>query len=325
MHLYKPIFSKNKLKIIKNISDFKTSVKTTVTIGTFDGVHVGHQSILKNLIKTSKESNTKSVLFTFFPHPRVVIQKKSNIKLINTLEEKIELLKKTGLDYLIIHPFDKEFSKLTSLEFVKNILIDKLNVQNLVIGYDHHFGKNREGNFDQLLTYSKKYNFNIQEISAQDIGNTTVSSTKIRKAIEKGEIRKASNYLGYEFMLTGKIVEGEKLGTKLGFPTANIYIEDPYKIIPKTGVYLVKSELNTITYFGMMNIGYRPTIDGKNQTIEVHFFDLDENLYHKNISIKILQFLRDEKKFESLEQLKSQLKLDKSNSLKIVKNLSSIS
>jgi len=303
------------LEIFSSIKKFKSNSKTFVTIGTFDGVHLGHQKVLKKLITNAKKNDAKTLLLTFFPHPRMVLQKDVNIKLINTIDERIALLQKTGLDYLIIQPFDEEFSKLTALKFVRNILVNKLNVVKLFIGYDHHFGKNREGNFEQLKEYSYTYGFKLQKISQKDVNSITISSTKIRKAIENGNIEKVNNYLGYNFMLTGNVVEGKSIGKKMNFPTANLNVEEPYKLLPKTGVYIVKSVINNNTYFGMMNIGFRPTVSGTNQTIETHFFNLNEDLYGKTIQIEVLKFLRKEQKFDSLEALKNQLKLDKKNAL----------
>ena len=307
------------MKITHSISKFYPHKKSILTIGTFDGVHLGHQKILKHLIKTSRDEDKQSVLLTFFPHPRMVLQKNSNIKLINTIEEKSQLLKKIDLDELVIHPFDKAFSRLTALEFVREVLVKKFNISKLIIGYDHHFGKNREGNFEQLQEYGNMFGFEVEEISAKSLNDIAISSTKIRVALSEGNIQKANNYLGYNFSLSGKVVSGNNLGTKLGFPTANISIEESYKLIPKTGVYLVKSEINDSHIFGMMNIGNRPTIDGKHQTIEVNFFNLDKDLYDTTIKVELLKFLRDEQKFESIDALKNQLKKDKQLAQSIIK------
>ena len=307
------------MKITHSISKFYPHKKSILTIGTFDGVHLGHQKILKHLIKTSRDEGKQSVLLTFFPHPRMVLQKNSNIKLINTIEEKSQLLKKINLDELVIHPFDKAFSRLTALEFVREVLVKKFNISKLIIGYDHHFGKNREGNFEQLQEYGNMFSFEVEEISAKSLNDIAISSTKIRVALSEGNIQKANNYLGYNFSLSGKVVSGNNLGTKLGFPTANISIEESYKLIPKTGVYLVKSEINNTLFFGMMNIGNRPTIDGKHQTIEVNFFNLDKDLYDTTINVELLKFLRDEQKFESIDALKNQLKKDKQLAQSIIK------
>ena len=308
------------LKIYNDLSEYNSTNKTFVTIGTFDGVHVGHQKVIKKLIKNASKKNATSLLLTFFPHPRMVLQKDIDIKLINTIDERIQLLKKIGLEEVVIQPFTKEFSRLTALNFVRDILVNTLNISKLIIGYDHHFGKNREGNFEQLEEYGRIYDFNVNEISQKDIDNIAVSSTKIRIAIEKGDIEKANNFLGYNFLLTGEVVKGNNLGEKIGFPTANLSVKETYKLLPKTGAYLVKSELNNETVFGMMNIGYRPTVSGKNQTIEIHFFDFKDDLYGRNIQIEVLSFLRDEQKFESIEALQQQLGIDQEKSLKLIKD-----
>lgn len=313
------------MKITEGFSNHTSTQKTVVTIGTFDGVHIGHQKILTQLVDFSKKHHKKSLLLTFFPHPRMVLQKNSDLKLINTIDEKIELLEKIGLDELLIQPFNQEFSRLSAFEFVRDILVNKLNVSKLFIGYDHRFGKNREGNFEQLQEYGEMFEFEVEEISAQSLNDINISSTKIRKALGKGKISKANSYLGYDFMLTGEIVAGENLGTKIGFPTANIAIKETYKLIPKNGVYVVKSTIEGNLFFGMMNIGNRPTVEGKHQTIEVHFFDFDNNLYGKKIRVELLKFLRNEQKFDSIDDLKKQLIKDKANSLNFIKNLTSIS
>lgn len=306
------------MKIYTDLADYTSKNKTFVTIGTFDGVHIGHQKVLSNLVMNAKKSIASSVLLTFFPHPRMVLQKDSNIKLINTIEERIELLKKTGLDALVIHEFTEDFAEKTALNFVKNVLVDHLKISNLIIGYDHRFGKNREGNFDQLSEYGKIFGFEVTKISQQEIDNITISSTKIRKAIELGNIEEANRNLGYCFMLTGEVVKGKNLGEKIGFPTANLAIKETYKLLPKTGSYIVKSELENETVYGMMNIGYNPTVKGKTQTIEIHFFNFDKDLYGKIIQIDVLKFLRDEQKFNSVEDLKNQLLIDKQKSLEII-------
>ncbi len=308
------------MKVIQSISQFSSKEKTFVTIGTFDGVHFGHQKILKKLVADAQKAKKKSVVLTFFPHPRMVLQKQASIALINTIEERAKLLEKIGLDYLIIHPFSKEFSRLTALEFVRETLVNQLNTSKLIIGYDHHFGKNREGNIEQLTEYSELYDFTVEEISAQDIDDVSVSSTKIRKALATGALKTANHYLGYHFSLSGTVVNGKQLGGKIGFPTANINVKEAYKIIPKTGVYIVKSTLNAKEVYGMMNIGNRPTIDGKNQTIEVHFFDFNGNLYQQNITVEFLYFLRNEKKFDSIDALILQLKKDEVISRTYIQN-----
>ena len=313
------------MKTFQDISSFKTKEKTFVTIGTFDGVHFGHKEIINRLVDDAKKAGKKSVLLTFFPHPRMVLQKEASIELINTIQERALLLENTGLDYLIIHPFSKEFSRLTALDFVRDILVNQLNISKLIIGYDHHFGKNREGNIEQLTEYSHTFGFSVEEIPAQDVNDVSVSSTKIRRALASGDLNTANDYLGYHFMISGKVVNGKKLGGKIGFPTANIDVLETYKLIPKAGVYVVKSEINNTSVFGMMNIGNRPTVSGKHQTIEVHFFDFNKDLYHKELVVELLYFLRDEHKFDSLKSLTLQLEKDEKIARNYIENSSSIS
>ena len=309
------------MKIFNDLSTYISNKNSFVTIGTFDGVHVGHQKVIRNLVESATSKNATSVLLTFFPHPRMVLQKNETIKLINTIDERIKLLEKIGLEILIIQQFTKEFSNQSALDFVKTILVDTLKISKLIIGYDHQLGKNRDGNFKQLEAYGETLNFKVQEISQKEINNSTVSSTKIRKAIESGNIEKANNYLGYHFMLTGEVVKGKNLGKKIGFPTANLYIKESYKLLPKTGAYVVKAEIENKTVFGMMNIGFRPTVNGINQTIEIHFFNFNKDLYGEIIQVDVLSYLRDEQKFKSVELLKNQLQKDKEKSLEIISGL----
>jgi riboflavin kinase/FMN adenylyltransferase len=301
------------LKIFKNLSDFHSNKKTFVTLGTFDGVHAGHQKVLKKLIKSARKSNAESVLLTFFPHPRMVLQKDVDIKLINTIDERITLLEQSGLDVLIIQKFSKKFAKKSALDFVRHILVNTLQIDKLFIGYDHHFGKNRVGNLEQLSEYSHTYNFKVKEISKKDISDIAISSTKIRKAIESGDMENANTFLGYYFMLTGTVVSGNNLGEKIGFPTANIHIPESYKLIPKPGAYIVRSKIEKDFVYGMMNIGNRPTVGGTEQTIEIHFFDFDHSLYGNKITIEVLKYLREEYRFDSINALKNQLAEDRIN------------
>lgn len=300
-------------------NSFKT--KTVVTIGTFDGVHIGHQKIVKRLIETAKNNDLESVILTFFPHPRMVLQKDANIKLLNTLKEKQTILEKLGLDHFIVEKFTLEFSRLTAEEFVKNLLVEQLNTQKVIIGYDHHFGRNRSANIDDLRNFGKDYHFDVEEISAQDINDVSVSSTKIRKALLNGDIKTANLFLGYPYMLTGKVVEGKGLGKQIAFPTANLKIEENYKLIPKQGVYVVKGYYKNEVLFGMMNIGTNPTIEKNNaQSIEIHFFNFDKSIYNEEIQVDLLHRIRDEQKFDSVEQLKNQLILDKKTSENYLKS-----
>ena len=303
---------------VQSISKYDEKHPVAITIGTFDGVHIGHRKILEKVINHAKNSNLKSAVLTFFPHPRMVLQKDANIKLLNTIEEKKWILEKMGLDILVIHPFTKEFSRLTATEFVRDLLVNKLKAKRIIIGYDHRFGRNRIANINDLIAFGNTLDFSVEEIPAQEIDEVSVSSTKIRKALEQGDVETANSYLGYEYMLTGTIKKGKGLGRKIHFPTANVNIEETYKLIPKNGSYIVKSKIHEQDVFGMMNIGYNPTVNGTSKTIEVHFFDFDENLYGEKLQIDLLSRLRDEKKFASLEELKSQLAKDKEKSLQFI-------
>lgn len=292
---------------IENYNDKEHS--SILTIGTFDGVHIGHQKIIESLNAIKNDGVEKSMILTFFPHPRMVLDHRNDIKMLNTMEEKIQLLEKYGLNELIIEPFTPEFSRQSALDFVRNILVNKLNLKKLVIGYDHHFGKNREGNFEQLVEYGELYHFSVQKISAQEIENVSVSSTKIRKAIESGDMETANAYLGYAYLLTGEIVKGKGIGRKINFPTINLDIKEDYKLVPKKGVYIVKANFEQTTY-GIMNIGFRPTVGGSGQTIEIHLLDFHGDLYGEKIQIAVLKRLRDEQKFKSVEQLSAQIAKD---------------
>lgn len=309
---------------MKRYTDAKTydnQTPSVVTIGTFDGVHIGHKKIIERLIESAEKNGLESVILTFFPHPRMVLQQDSDIKLINTIDERIQILEKTGLSSLIIHPFTKEFSRLSAEEYVQQMLVDRLNVRHVIIGYDHRFGRNRNSNITDLASYGIQNNFTVEEISKQDIDDVAVSSTKIREALSQGNIIKANKYLGYEYMLTGKVVKGKELGRKLNYPTANLDIEEEYKLIPRNGVYIVKSDIDNRTYFGMMNIGTNPTVNGTKQTIEAHFFDASFNLYGKKIQIQMLKRIRNEKKFSSLEHLQDAMQQDEDFSRNYINSL----
>ncbi|MEB8327943.1 bifunctional riboflavin kinase/FAD synthetase [Flavobacteriaceae bacterium KMM 6897] len=303
---------------VQSISKYDKKHPTAITIGTFDGVHIGHRKILERLINNAKLLNLKSTVLTFFPHPRMVLQQHADIKLLNTIEEKIKILEKTGLDNLIIHPFTKEFSRLSAPEFVQDILVDALGTKKIIIGYDHRFGRNRNANITDLIEFGKTMDFDVEEIPAQEIEDVSVSSTKIRNALLEGDIETANTYLGYPYMLTGTVSKGKGLGRQINFPTANLHIPEEYKLIPKKGVYVVKSIIDGITVYGMMNIGYNPTVSGTEKSIEIHFFDFENNLYDKKLQIDILERIRDEHKFDTLEDLKAQLQLDKKTSLAII-------
>ena len=294
-----------------NLED-TASLPSVVTIGTFDGVHIGHQKIIERIISVGKKKKLRSVILTFFPHPRMVLQPDFELKLLHTIDERKKMLKNFGLDHLEIKPFTKAFSNLSAQEYVNQILVEELNTKHVIIGYDHHFGKNRSANIEDLRDFGHIFDFEVDEISAQDIEEVAVSSTKIRQALLDGDLETANTYLGYSYFLTGRVVKGKGLGKTIAFPTANIHIEENYKLIPKSGVYVVSSNINGNRINGMMNIGTNPTVnDGNQQSIEVNFFDFEENLYNKELVIDIHHRLRDEVKFNSLESLTSQLEIDK--------------
>ncbi|MBT8181154.1 MAG: bifunctional riboflavin kinase/FAD synthetase [Eudoraea sp.] len=303
---------------VQSISNYDKKHPTAITIGTFDGVHIGHRKILERLINDAKNTGLRSTVLTFFPHPRMVLQKDTEIRLLNTIQEKIKILERIGLDYLIIHPFTPEFSRLSSTEFVRDILVNELKAKKIIIGYDHRFGRNRNANIQDLIAFGNTLNFEVEEIAAQEIDDVSVSSTKIRNAIKDGDMKTANEYLGYNYMLTGDVKKGKGLGRQLNFPTANLLIKEEYKLIPKNGVYVVKSILEDKLFYGMMNIGFNPTVDGSSKSIEIHFFDFKSDIYGENIQVDILQRIRDEHKFNSLEELKTQLLKDKQTSIAII-------
>jgi len=306
---------KTTLRIFNSINDFASHKKTIVTLGTFDGVHIGHHAILEKICKTAQKEGLESVILTFFPHPRKIVSDNFDIKLLNTISEKSELLEKLGVQNFIIHPFDKTFSELSPREFVTQVLVDKLNIQKIIIGHDHKFGKNRAADFNDLICFGKEFGFDVEEISAQQINEVSVSSTKIRNSLLDGNISLANEYLGYPYILTGNIVKGNQLGRTIGFPTANIQIPEDYKLIPKNGVYVVTANVNNITAIGMMNIGVKPTLGENKLSVEVHLLNFDKDIYNQKIQIHILERLRDEQKFESFEALQTQLKLDKEQTI----------
>lgn len=308
------------MKEHKGAHTFKSDHPTVVTIGTFDGVHAGHQKIIERLVNEAKMSNMESVILTFFPHPRMVLQKDSGIKLINTIEERKQILEKSGIDHLIIHPFTYHFSRLTALEFVRDILVNKLHAKKIIIGYDHRFGRNRTANIDTLKEFGKQFDFEVEEISEKDIEDVAVSSTKIRTFLLAGEVQKANTYLQHPFVLTGTVVKGKELGKKFGFPTANLKIEEDYKLIPKNGVYVVRSKIDDKLVYGMMSIGTNPTVGGTEKTIETNFFMPEMDLYGKKLQIEMLTRIRDEKNFSSIEDLKAALKQDKVFSERFIKD-----
>ena len=309
------------MKIFNSITSFRATKPTIVTIGTFDGVHLGHQKILEQITKTAKALNCESLVLTFFPHPRMVLQEETGMKQLNTLSEKIMLLDNLGVDHLVVHPFDKDFSRLSAEEFVKNVLVDVFNIKKIIIGHDHRFGRNRTANIDDLIIFGKNYDFEVEQISAEAIDEVSISSTKIRNSLSEGNVELAATYLGYNYSLTGIVCKGKQLGRTIGYPTANIQIDESYKLIPLNGVYVAKSFINNTIVYGMMNIGTRPTIDGTIQTIEINFFDFKQDLYNQKITVSLLKRMRSEQKFESVDGLKTQLGVDKITAQKYISQL----
>lgn len=307
------------MKVYDAIDTFRPQKPTVVTIGTFDGVHLGHRKIIERVVSTAKISNYESVLLSFFPHPRMVVQHQADIRLLNTIDERRQILSTTGLNHLIIHPFTKSFSRQTALQFVENVLVKALHTKHIIIGYDHRFGRNRTADINDLKEFGLQFGFEVSEITAQEVNEVAVSSTKIRKALEEGQISMANTFLGYDYMLTGTIVKGRGIGKDLGFPTANLEIAEAYKLIPRQGVYVVSCRITERKVFGMMNIGKNPTVDGINQHIEINFFDWNEDLYGQKLQVTLLEYLREEQKFDSLDSLKTQLAKDRKTALAFLK------
>ena len=301
---------------IKSAADYDQIKDSVVTIGTFDGVHLGHQKIIKRLVAIAYAEQLQALVLTFFPHPRMVVQKDTSIKLINTIDEKADLIQDLGVDHLVIKAFTKDFSRLTSLEYVRDVLVNKLHVKHIIVGYDHHFGRNRTANIKDLKEFGAFYGFKVTEITAQEVGDVAVSSTKIRSALAEGSIKVANQFLGYNFMLNGTVVKGKGLGNTIQFPTANLQIEESYKLIPKKGVYLVQSIIDAQLVYGMLNIGTNPTVSDANEiSVEVFFFDFNQTLYGTALNIQFLDRIRDEIKFSGLLALKVQLEQDQQAAL----------
>jgi len=299
------------MKIYEGLAGFKPVKNAVVTSGTFDGVHLGHQKILNRIREIARSIQGETVLITFWPHPRLVLHPEEHkLRLLSTFEEKTKLLRQLGIDHLITIPFTQEFSQLTSEEFIRKVLIESLETKKLVIGYDHRFGKNREGSFDYLKANSSEFGFDLEEISRQEVEDIGVSSTKIRKSLESGDVKTAMTYLGRPYELNGIVIKGQQIGRSIGFPTANIHIPNDYKLIPKDGVYAVVASVDGCIYKAMLNIGNRPTVDGTKRTVEAHLFDFQGDLYNKQITVYFREFIREEQKFENLEALKNQLVRD---------------
>jgi riboflavin kinase / FMN adenylyltransferase len=307
------------MKIYHGIEDFTRLPNAVVTSGTFDGVHVGHQKILSRLREAAIRSGGETVVITFWPHPRLVLHPEdTSLKLLNTFEEKAELLKQQGIQHLLRIPFTREFSQLSSEEFITQIIVETIGTKKLIIGYDHHFGKNREGSFEQLKLNAPKYGFEVEEIPRQDLDHVGVSSTKIRKALEEGDIETATHFLGGPYSLTGRVVMGDKLGRILGYPTANLEIDTAYKLVPADAIYAVTVNYSHQQYNGMLYIGNRPTVQGMKRNIEVNIFDFDEDIYGESLTIYFHKLIRRDTRFNDLEELKKQLHKDKEVALRIL-------
>lgn len=308
------------MKIYHSPSDFTRLPNAVVTSGTFDGVHLGHQKILNRVKEVAERTGGETVVITFWPHPRMVLHPDDlTLKLLNTFEEKAALLKEQGIQHLLRIPFTREFSQLSSTEFIQQILVETLGTRKLVIGYDHHFGKNREGSFDQLKITGKTFGFDVEEIPAQDIDHVTVSSSKIRKALESGDVVTAAHFLGKSYSLSGWVTTGDKLGRVFGYPTANLMIESHFKLIPADGIYAVRVRHGSQWHPGMLYIGVRPTLDGEKRTIEVNIFDFDSDIYGETLTVTVEQLLRPDSKFKDLDALKSQMHFDKQLALQALK------
>jgi riboflavin kinase/FMN adenylyltransferase len=307
------------MKIYHQLADFHPPRYSVVTSGTFDGVHLGHQKILGRLKELAERKQGETVLLTYWPHPRLILQPEDNsLRLLTTLTEKVKLLEELGVDHLIILPFTKELSQMSSEEFIREILVEKIQTKTLVIGYDHKFGKNREGSFEYLKSHSHLFGFDMEEISRQDVDDLAVSSTKIRTALAQGDISTASKYLGRPYFLSGQVVKGQQIGRSIGFPTANIHVEDNYKLLPRDGAYAVYAEVGANRCKAILNIGDRPTVDGKKKTIEAHLIDFDGDVYGQELSIHFQEFLREEERFENLDALKNQLVIDRERAIFIL-------
>lgn len=302
------------MKVYHKLSEFTALSHAVVTSGTFDGVHIGHQKILKSLNEIAAKKGGESVVLTFWPHPRMVVSRDSQqLKLITTIEEKIALIEKLGVQHLLVVPFTREFSELSAEKYVQEILINTIGTKTLVIGYDHRFGKNREGGFDYLEKNSNRFGISLEEIPRQEIEDLTISSTKVRNALTDGNVDLASNLLGRNYEFTGIVAKGRQLGRQLGFPTANVQVKENYKLIPANGVYAVRANVREVVYNGIMNIGNRPTVEGVGRTQEVHIFDFNSDIYGELITVEIVSFIRNEVKFSSITELKNQIEVDSSS------------
>ena len=306
------------MKIYHSLDDYQPVDNVVVTIGTFDGVHVGHRKLIDRVKEIAREIGGETLILTFFPHPRMVLYPNEHgIELLNTVREKILLLEEAGVDHLIIHPFDQEFSELSSEQFIKQVIAEKIKTSKLVIGYDHRFGRKREGSFEDLLKLAPTLGFEVEKIAEEDVNDIAVSSTLIRQALKSGDVQTAISYLGRPYSLTGTVVHGNKIGRTIGFPTANLKIEENYKLIPSEGVYVVEADLLNETFYGMLSIGKRPTLENDGRlSVEVFLINFDRNIYGEELTLRILEWIRGDEKFGSIEELTLQIKKDLDYTLK---------
>jgi len=309
------------MKIYHHIDEFVRLKNAVVTIGTFDGVHLGHRKIIAGIKELAESIGGETVLLTFFPHPRMILHPEDeNIKLINTIAEKAQLLEELGIEHLIITPFSRDFSNQTAEEYIRDVLVSKIGTKKIVIGYDHRFGKDRQGGLEDLLRLGPVYGFDVVEIPEQDIADVAVSSTRVRSALLEGKIELANTLLGYPFYITGTVVRGDQLGRQIGYPTANIVIPERYKLVPSHGIFAARVKIDGVSYDGMAYIGSRPTINGLTRNIEVNIFDFDQDIYNRQIQMQFLNFVRDDMKFDSLDELKVQIAKDKQEVIRLLGN-----
>ena len=304
-----------------NASQFTSTRGSVITIGTFDGVHLGHKEIIKRLTQAATIENLNSVVLTFFPHPRMVLQENSNIKLINTIGEKKQLLDDAGVNHFVVEPFTYEFSRMTAEEYVRDLLVGKLKAKKIIIGYDHRFGRNRNADINDLIAFGKEYNFTVEQISAQELDHVAISSTKIRNALLEGDIATANQYLGYNFNITGTVVTGKALGRTIDYPTANLHVKQSFKLVPKNGVYITSTTINGKLQYGITSIGTNPTVGGTEKTIETYFLDFDGDLYNTELTISFLSHIRNEETFSTIEILKQAIQQDEKSARKFIKSI----
>lgn len=309
------------MNVFHSVQAFKSTKKTIVTLGTFDGMHIGHQAILNKLKLQKKIYGYQTLVLTFFPHPRMVLKTDHQISLLNTIDERIKQIENFGIDHLVVQEFTQEFANLSAEEFVKKILVDQFNIGKIIIGYDHRFGKNRSADIHDLIKFGNKYHFDVEQISAEELNDVSVSSTKIRKALTEGNVALAKTYLGYPYTVSGKVVSGKQLGRTIGYPTANVQVVEDYKLIPAIGVYVVGVTVKGRDLYGMLSIGTNPTVGGIEKTIEVNIFDFNDDIYNEEITIHFLTKIRNEENFGSVDLLIEALKKDETYSRNFIKNL----